>query len=179
MRSLFVTLRRGLAGKPWFHKRIIDALGLSRPHDCVEKPNNASIRGMLSKVPHMVIVETDRMHYYRRMKEYYSDLTKPPLTVSHHGAVVADRARPRITEHVQSLVEKHIEASGIEGFESNFEPKVKPSKHQQEQWTKERVKALHQDGLFSEKVKEINRRDTESRNNRRFEERGSQGNSES
>lgn len=50
VRSLFVTLRRGLARKPWPHRRIIDALGLSRPHDCVEKPNNASIRGMLMKV---------------------------------------------------------------------------------------------------------------------------------
>jgi ribosomal protein L30/L7E len=50
VRSLFVTLRRGTTRKPWFHQRIINALGLSRPHDCVEKPNNASIRGMLLKV---------------------------------------------------------------------------------------------------------------------------------
>ena len=50
VRSLFVTLRRGLAGKPWPHRRVVEALGLTRRHDCVEKPNNASIRGMLGKV---------------------------------------------------------------------------------------------------------------------------------
>jgi ribosomal protein L30 len=50
VRSLFVTLRRGMAGKPWFHRRVIDSLGLSRRHECIEKPNNASIRGMLMKV---------------------------------------------------------------------------------------------------------------------------------
>ncbi len=50
VRSLFVTLRRGMAGKPWFHRRVVDALGLKRRHHCVEKPNNESIRGMLRKV---------------------------------------------------------------------------------------------------------------------------------
>lgn len=50
VRSLFVTLRRGLAGKPWFHKRIIQALGLRTRHQCVEKPNTDTIRGMLMKV---------------------------------------------------------------------------------------------------------------------------------
>jgi large subunit ribosomal protein L30 len=50
IRSLFVTLRRGLAGKPRLHRRIVEALGLGLPHECVEKPNNASIRGMLMKV---------------------------------------------------------------------------------------------------------------------------------
>jgi large subunit ribosomal protein L30 len=169
VRSLFVTLRRGLAGKPWFHKRIIDALGLSRPHDCVEKPNNASIRGMLSKVPHMIIVETDRMHYYRRMKEYYSDLTKPPLTVVHGEAASAEQAKPRITEHVNSLIQKHVEASGMEGFASNFQPRLKATRHEQEMRTRERVLALSREGLFSERIKEINKRGIESRN-RRLEE---------
>jgi ribosomal protein L30 len=50
VRSLFVTLRRGMAGKPWFHRRVIEALGLKRRHQCLEKPNNESIRGMLKKV---------------------------------------------------------------------------------------------------------------------------------
>lgn len=48
--SIFVTLRRGYAGTPWFHRRILEALGLKRRHQCVEKPNNPSIRGMLHKV---------------------------------------------------------------------------------------------------------------------------------
>lgn len=50
MHSLFVTLRRGLAGRPHFHLRILEALGLHKRHQCVEKPNNESIRGMLAKV---------------------------------------------------------------------------------------------------------------------------------
>ncbi len=50
VRSLFVTLRRGYAGRPWFHRRILEALGLKTRHQCVEKPNNSTIRGMLSRV---------------------------------------------------------------------------------------------------------------------------------
>ncbi|KAF5829545.1 hypothetical protein DUNSADRAFT_15942, partial [Dunaliella salina] len=49
VRSLFVTLRRGLIGKPHFHKRVLAALGLHTRHQCVERPNNESIRGMLAK----------------------------------------------------------------------------------------------------------------------------------
>lgn len=50
VKSLFVTLRRGFAGTPWFHRRVLESLGLKYRHQCVEKPNNSSIRGMLSKV---------------------------------------------------------------------------------------------------------------------------------
>lgn len=50
VQSLFVTLRRGFAGTPWQHRRILEALGLKRRHQCLEKPNNSMIRGMLSKV---------------------------------------------------------------------------------------------------------------------------------
>lgn len=50
VRSFFVTLKRSYAGTPWFHQRILRALGLKRRHLCVEKPNNISIRGMLHKV---------------------------------------------------------------------------------------------------------------------------------
>ena len=50
IRSLFVTLRRSVNGKPWFHRRILTALGLHTRHQCLEKPNNETIRGMLNKV---------------------------------------------------------------------------------------------------------------------------------
>eukprot|EP00983_Pelagomonas_calceolata_P073502 1152165-Pelagomonas_calceolata.AAC.1 len=50
VRSLFVTLRRGWIGKPHFHQRVLAALGLHTRHQCVERPNNESIRGMLAKV---------------------------------------------------------------------------------------------------------------------------------
>jgi len=50
VRSLFVTLRRGMAGRPHFHKAVLTSLGLRTRHQCVERPNNSSIRGMLAKV---------------------------------------------------------------------------------------------------------------------------------
>jgi ribosomal protein L30 len=50
IRTLFVTLRRSQVGKPWFHRRVLDALGLRKRLTCVEKPNNPSIRGMLRQV---------------------------------------------------------------------------------------------------------------------------------
>lgn len=50
IKTLFVTLRRSQAGKPWFHRRVLDALGLTKRLMCVEKPNNGIIRGMLRKV---------------------------------------------------------------------------------------------------------------------------------
>lgn len=116
------------------------------------------------QVPHLVIVESDRMHYYRRMKEYYSDLNRAPLTVDHGAAAEMTRPPPRITEHVQSLVQKHIEASGLEGFEANFKPRGgQPLRHVRELRIRERVEALNRDGLFSERVKEINTREIENR----------------
>lgn len=50
IKTLFVTLRRSQAGKPWFHRRVLESLGLRKRLTCVEKPNNAIIRGMLRKV---------------------------------------------------------------------------------------------------------------------------------
>ncbi|KAL6759267.1 ribosomal protein L30p/L7e-domain-containing protein [Haematococcus lacustris] len=88
VRSLFVTLRRGLVGKSWMHRRVLTALGLRHPHQCLEKPNNESIRGMVQKVAHLVIVETDKMFYLRNLREYYKQLPREELVV-HHGAAVA------------------------------------------------------------------------------------------
>ncbi len=47
---MFVTLRKGLARRPADQRAVVEALGLKKRHDCVEKPNNAYIRGMLAKV---------------------------------------------------------------------------------------------------------------------------------
>ncbi|KAG2423698.1 hypothetical protein HXX76_015088 [Chlamydomonas incerta] len=83
VKSLFVTLRRGFAGTPWFHRRVLESLGLKYRHQCVEKPNNLSIRGMLSKVPHLVVIETDRMRYLRELKEHYQQLPREPWILHH------------------------------------------------------------------------------------------------
>jgi len=50
VQTFFVTLKRSFIGKPWFHKRTLESLGLRRRMQCVEKPNNACIRGELQKV---------------------------------------------------------------------------------------------------------------------------------
>lgn len=48
--SLFVTLRRSLAGTREQHVRVVRSLGLTRREQTVEKPNNAAIRGAIDKV---------------------------------------------------------------------------------------------------------------------------------
>ena len=50
VRSLFVTLRRSFIGAPWTHREVLRGLGLARRLQCVEKPNNESVRGSLRKV---------------------------------------------------------------------------------------------------------------------------------
>jgi large subunit ribosomal protein L30 len=50
VKSFLVTLRRSFIGKPWFHKRTLEALGFKHVNQTVEKPNNASMRGQLAKV---------------------------------------------------------------------------------------------------------------------------------
>jgi ribosomal protein L30 len=47
---LFVTLRRGLAGKSKDYLATIKSLGLRKPRQVVEVKNNASIRGQIEKV---------------------------------------------------------------------------------------------------------------------------------
>ena len=50
IRSFFVTLKRGFAGTKETQIRIIKSLGLRKREQCIEKANNASIRGALDKV---------------------------------------------------------------------------------------------------------------------------------
>lgn len=83
IKTFFVTLRRSQAGKPWFHRRVLDALGLQRRLTCVEKPNNPLIRGMLRKVAHLVVIETDQMYYNRKLAEHAAASLRPPVSIKH------------------------------------------------------------------------------------------------
>ena len=47
---LYVTLRRGLAGKRETYLLTLKSLGLRRPGQVVELPNTAGIRGQIEKV---------------------------------------------------------------------------------------------------------------------------------
>ena len=41
---------------PEKHKVVVRGLGLRKINQVVERPDNASIRGMVAKVPHLVVV---------------------------------------------------------------------------------------------------------------------------
>jgi large subunit ribosomal protein L30 len=83
VRSLFVTLRRSLIGKPWQHRAVVRALGLSRRLQTVEKPNTATVRGAVAKVVHLVDVETDAARAERLSAERRRAALRPPFVVQH------------------------------------------------------------------------------------------------
>ncbi len=57
MKKLVITLKRGYPGVPEKHKRILEALGLRKRHRSVVKDDVPSIRGMVSKVIHLIEVK--------------------------------------------------------------------------------------------------------------------------
>ena len=54
---LRITLVRSTIGRPADQGRTVASLGLRKLHATVERPNNASIRGMVAKIRHLVRVE--------------------------------------------------------------------------------------------------------------------------
>jgi large subunit ribosomal protein L30 len=54
---LRITLLKSSTGYKYDQKRTLVALGLRRLHATVERPDNASVRGMVTKVEHLVRVE--------------------------------------------------------------------------------------------------------------------------
>lgn len=59
IRKLVVTLRRGLAGVREDHAAVVAALGLRKRGSTVRLPNNASVRGAVAKIGHLLTVQTD------------------------------------------------------------------------------------------------------------------------
>jgi large subunit ribosomal protein L30 len=55
--QLRITLLKSGTGYKYDQKRTLAALGLRRLHSTVVRPDNASVRGMLTKVQHLVYVE--------------------------------------------------------------------------------------------------------------------------
>jgi large subunit ribosomal protein L30 len=43
---------------PVKHKRVVRGLGFTRLNQVIERPDNAAIRGMVAKVPHLVEIVT-------------------------------------------------------------------------------------------------------------------------
>ena len=46
-----------------------------------------------AQVSHLVNVETDRMFYLQRMRDYYQQCTRDPVAVGHGASVAAANAR--------------------------------------------------------------------------------------
>ena len=55
--KLKVTLVKSTSGCKKDQIATVEALGLRKLHQCVEKPDNPQIRGMIFKVSHLVAVE--------------------------------------------------------------------------------------------------------------------------
>jgi large subunit ribosomal protein L30 len=55
--TLRITLVRSTIGRPADQGRTVAALGLRRLNATVERPDNPSIRGMVTKIRHLVKVE--------------------------------------------------------------------------------------------------------------------------
>jgi len=56
MAKLQITLKRSVIGRPQDQKATVQALGLRKLNQTVEKEDNAAIRGMVEKVKHLVDV---------------------------------------------------------------------------------------------------------------------------
>jgi large subunit ribosomal protein L30 len=54
---LRITLVRSTIGRPADQGRTVTSLGLRRLHSTVERPDTPSIRGMVTKIRHLVKVE--------------------------------------------------------------------------------------------------------------------------
>ncbi len=55
--KLKITLTKSTIGAVPRNRKTVEALGLKRPNQSVEMPDNEAIRGMIHKVQHMVKVE--------------------------------------------------------------------------------------------------------------------------
>jgi large subunit ribosomal protein L30 len=55
--TLKIKLVKSIIGSKPQHRKTIEALGLKKMHQVVEKQDNAAMRGMIQKVRHLVEVE--------------------------------------------------------------------------------------------------------------------------
>nr|WP_199912347.1 MULTISPECIES: 50S ribosomal protein L30 [unclassified Lysinibacillus] len=57
MTKLQITLTKSVIGTKPNQRKVVEALGLRKLNQTVEQADNAAIRGMLTKVAHLVTVE--------------------------------------------------------------------------------------------------------------------------
>jgi large subunit ribosomal protein L30 len=80
---LYVTLRRGLAGKQQTYIQTLKSLGLHKVRQEVQVANNEAVRGQIDKVKHLVSVETAAQRDARLATEAKKLAPKEPLVVNH------------------------------------------------------------------------------------------------
>ncbi len=124
---------------------------------------------LLNQVPHLVLIETDRMRYLREMTEYYEQLPRTPWVLRHDpshptelqpgsGAGVTDVAGPaslpppppppRVTPYAMQHLQEHVLARGLEGYEAAAPKPMVPRQYFVERERERRVKILTERGLF-------------------------------
>lgn len=54
--ALAITLARSPIGRSYLQKRIVRGLGLKRVHQTVIREDTPQVRGMVKKIPHLVVV---------------------------------------------------------------------------------------------------------------------------
>lgn len=81
--ELFVTLRRGLAGKRKLLVKTLLSIGLRKPRSVIQVPNTSSLRGKLEQVKHLIKVETGD-GYRRRLEKRAERFRSRPSIVSEH-----------------------------------------------------------------------------------------------
>ena len=57
MTKLQITLTKSVIGSKPNQRKVVEALGLRKLNQTVEQADNAAIRGMITKVAHLVTVE--------------------------------------------------------------------------------------------------------------------------
>lgn len=83
VKSLFASLKRSYAGTREHQIRILQSLGLRRREKTVHLENNASVRGALDKVKHLILLETDRAYHERKKLEVAAKAYRGPVVVKH------------------------------------------------------------------------------------------------
>lgn len=56
---LRITLKRSVIGRPEKQRKILRALGLTKPHKTTIKPDNPQTRGMVRAVSHLIQIEEE------------------------------------------------------------------------------------------------------------------------
>lgn len=80
---LVLTLVKGLAGKGKYKNAVQQYLGLSRPNQSVEVPNNFEFRATAKKVQHLLRIETREEYDARLARDAARQAVRAPIRVTH------------------------------------------------------------------------------------------------